>query len=194
MDQILTLQNVASTDFNATVEVTLQAITKASHSVAVSLNDSPIGTVSFEGFAPGTLNTSVPQSLLREGANVFKLTAQNGETDFSFIDQIRVTYAHSFKADNNSLRFTGAGSQQATIDGFTNADIRLVDITDPNAVQEVKGSVKSQNGVYSISGTIPGAGQRLMLAFTAAARSDAGVSPRISRRTGGAQTRVPNSS
>ena len=176
-DQVLTLQNVAQTDGTASIEITMQAVSKVSHNVAVSLNDMPIGNILFDGFTLGTFNAVVPQSLLREGANVVRLIAQNGLADYSFVGHIRVTYAHTYKADNNVLRFSAPGAQQVTIDGFTSGDVRLVDITDAGAVQEVRGSVKSQGGVSSITVTVPGAGERLLLAFTdGQAKNAAGIS------------------
>ena len=141
------------------------------------LNGSAIGTISFGGLSAGTLTTSIPQSLLNEGANVFTLTSQNGPADNSFVDHIRVTYSHTFKAENNALRFSANGGQQVSVDGFSSSDIRLVDVTDPAAVQDVKVAVKTGNAGYYITATAPGAGNRLLLAFTdGSVGSAAGVS------------------
>jgi hypothetical protein len=177
VNQVVTLQNVASGAGAAVVDIALQAFTNGSHNAAVILNGSAIGTISFDGLSAGTLTTSVPQSLLTEGANVFTLTSQNGSSDVSLVDHIRVTYAHTFKADSNGLRFSALGGQGVAVDGFSSSDIRLVDVTDPAAVQDVKVLVKAGNGGYSITATAPGAGNRLLLAFTdGVVKGAAGVS------------------
>jgi hypothetical protein len=177
VDQSVTLQNVAPGAGAAAVEIVLQAFQSGSHDVAVLLNGSAIGTISWGGMSQGTLATSVPQSLLTEGANVFTLTSQNGSSDVSLVDHIRVTYAHTFKAESNGLRFSAIGGQGVAVDGFSSSDIRLVDVTDPAAVQDVKVLVKAVNGGYSITATAPGAGNRLLLAFTdGVVKGAAGVS------------------
>jgi len=177
VNQVVTLQNVASGAGAAAVDIALQAFTSGSHDVAVLLNGSAIGTISFGGLSAGSLTTSVPQSLLTEGANVFTLTSQNGPSDVSLVDHIRVTYSHTFKADNNALRFSANGGQLVAVDGFSSSDIRLVDVTDPAAVQDVKVLVKAGNGGYSITATAAGAGNRLLLAFTdGVVKGAAGVS------------------
>ena len=59
--------------------------------------------------------------------------------DMSLIDSIRFTYWHTYRADDDALRFTAQGGEQVSIDGFSNPSIRVFDITDPNAVVEVLG-------------------------------------------------------
>ena len=64
--------------------------------------------------------------------------------DLSLIDTLRLTYGHTYTADNDSLRLPGVGGRTLGVDGFSSSQIRVVDITDPQAVQEIPGRIQSQ--------------------------------------------------
>ena len=167
VDQSLTLQHLASTSSGqASLEVALQGVTTVPHRVRIDVNGASAGELSFEGQVQGVTRFALPQPLLKEGENVLRLTSLAGPSDVSLVDFIRITYWHVFTADNNSLRFTAAGKQVVTIDGFTNSQVRMFDVTDPNAIQEVLGTVRKGSSGFGITITVPGSGQRTMLAMT----------------------------
>ena len=62
--------------------------------------------------------------------------------------------------DNDQLRFTARGGSAVTLRGFTTDRVRVMDVTDPHAVQELFGEVK--DGTLKI--TIPGTGTRTLIA------------------------------
>ena len=76
--------------------------------------------------------------------------------DVSLVDTIRLTYWHTYTADDNGLRLTAQGGSHLTVDGFSNPKIRVFDITEPNDPIEVLGKVESQKGGYAISFRVPG--------------------------------------
>jgi predicted extracellular nuclease len=167
VDQSLTLRHLAAPPAaQATLEVALQGVTVAHHQVSILLNGSPVGVASFDGQTLYTARLSVAPALLKEGENVVNLAAQGGATDACLVDYIRVTYPHSFTADNNALRLTAVGKQQVTIDGFTASAIRVFDVTDANAAQEVIGAVKPQKNGFAVTVTAPGDGPRTLLVMT----------------------------
>src|SRR5262249_34071004 len=100
------------------------------------------------------------------------LTAQGGENDFSFVDYVRISYWHTFIADNDALRVTTPGKQQVSIGGFTSGAIRVLDVTDPNLVQELVGQIDPQKNGFAVRVVPPGDGQRIILAI-----SDANIKP-----------------
>jgi len=177
-----------STASDAQLDVTLQGVTWAPHLVNVSVNNEDLGEVSFSGQSQGTNRLRVSQSLLREGENQVRLAVKGGAVDISLIDSIRLTYGHAFTADNDALRFTLEGGQQTSIDGFTRSEIKVMDITDPDAPYEVAGVIEPAQSGYRIIVGAAGAGQRTLLAFTTdQARTPARVSPNIAsdlRHTG----------
>jgi len=135
------------------------------HRVQVQINGARAGEVSFNGQAQGTARFSIPQALLKEGQNLVTLIPQGEQADVSLVDSVSITYQRSFTADNDALKFTIGGKKSVTVDGFSSADIRVFDITDPNNVQEVLGKVKQRGAGYSVSISAVGKTKSTMLAL-----------------------------
>jgi len=165
--QSLTIQHLdQASKGESVVEVALQGVTEAHHSVGVQLNGVYLGDVVFEGQTAGVARFPVPQSMLKEGTNQIGLTAMGGLSDVTLTDYARITYQHAFTADGNVLRMTVPGRQQVTVGGFTNSAVRVLDVTNPNAVQELTARVQSQKGGISVTVAAQDAGQRRLIAFT----------------------------
>ena len=176
INQTVTLPHVASTSANATLEVALQGVTRVPHQVTVTINGAAVGSVSFNNQARGVAQFTVAPSKLKEGDNTVQLVSQGGEQDVSLLDVIRITYQHVYMADSNLLQLAATAGQPVTIDGFTSAIVRIVDVTDANNPQELSAAVKPGKNGYAITTTVSGAGQRRLLAFAeSAARQAASV-------------------
>ena len=119
----------------------------------------------FTDQSPGVTTLSVSQSLLVEGENHVSLVAQGGDMDVSLVDYIRLTYWHTYTADNDTLRFTASGGQQVWVDGFSSSAGAGGGHYGPEGVQEVVGQVKPQGSGYAVQFVVPGSGQRTLLAF-----------------------------
>ena len=166
VDQSLTLQHVdQSATGAATIEVSLQGVTTLPHKVWVYLNGTFAGEVSFDGQAGAVSRFNVSQSLLRSGDNQVRFVAQAGTTDISLVDYISLSYWHSFTADDNALRLTTPGNQQVTITGFSSEAIRVLDVTDPDAPQELETKIEQQRTGFAVTTASPGAGERRLLAI-----------------------------
>jgi hypothetical protein len=166
VDQTLSLQHLDPAASEAFLEVALQGVSQVRHRVKVEINGARAGEVSFNGQAQGVSRFSIPHALLKEGQNLVTLVPQGDSADVSLVDYIRITYQHSFTADNDALRFTAGGKQAVTVDGFSSGDIRVFDITGPNTVQEVSGKVKQRGAGYSVSIGSLGKTERTLLALT----------------------------
>jgi hypothetical protein len=167
VDQSLTLQHVDQSAAGAAmIEVALQGVTTLPHKVSVYLNGAFAGEVSFDGQIEGISRFSVAQSLLRSGDNQVRLVAQAGPSDISLVDYIRLSYWHSFVADGDSLRLTVPGNQEVTIGGFTNGAIRVLDVTDPDSVQELVARIEQQKSGFAVTVASRGAGERRLQAIT----------------------------
>jgi peptidase C25-like protein/lamin tail-like protein len=165
VDQSILVQHLDKTSTEqAELQVALQGVTLTAHRVRVSLNDQPLGEVVFDYQDAGVLRLNVPHSLLKEGQNQVRLTSVGGDRDISLVDHIKLTYGHAYIADDDVLRFTAKGKQRITVDGFSNSEIRVLDITDPNDVLEVTTAVE-RKGSYSVSFSAPAKRQRTLLAF-----------------------------
>jgi hypothetical protein len=156
-------QNAAG---EAQLRVALQGVSMAPHSVTVALNGRQAGTVTFRDQKEGVATLAVASTVLREGQNQLTLTVEGGEEDTSVVDNVELSYPHSYTADNNFLRFTAVSGQAETIGGFSNAQIGVLDISDPEAVTFVPGTITRQAGGYSTTIVPQRGGTRTLLALT----------------------------
>jgi hypothetical protein len=153
----------------AQLQVALQGVSFAAHRVDVALNGRQLGTVTFRHQTAGIATLAVPEGVLQEGQNLLTLTVKGGDEDVSVVDRVELTYPHRYTADNDALRFTAPGGQAATIGGFSNAQIFVVDISDPEEVTLVPGRITRHAGHYSVTVVPRGWGTRTLMALTGAA-------------------------
>ena len=167
VDQVLTVAHRdPAPPEDPVLEIALQGGTNVAHRVQVLFNEVEVGEVIFAGQSRSEATFSIPQSYLLDGDNVVTLVSQGGETDISLIDEIRLTYWHSYTADGDRLRFSAQGGEQVSIDGFSQTPVRVVDVTDPNAVLEVAGLSQPNGTGYAVTVQVPGQGSRTLLALT----------------------------
>jgi signal peptidase I len=172
VDQVFTLTHLdPSPQGEAGLEVTLQGVVDGLHQVEVRLNGLPVGMVTFEGMAQGTTQVRLPQNRLQEGANVVALVAQGGETDISLVASVRLTAWRFYQADSDLLEAPVRGGDQVTITGFSSPQVRVLDVTQPDAVQAVRARVKREKTGFAVTVVAPGSGSRALLVFTEARRA-----------------------
>ncbi|HXX84535.1 MAG TPA: C25 family cysteine peptidase, partial [Casimicrobiaceae bacterium] len=148
------------------LQVTLQGGAAGPHSVAVSLNGIALGNVKFNDLANFTTTFAV--SSVAEGANVLTLTASSPE-DVSVVDDVQLTYPHSYTADGDYLRFTAPSGRATKISGFSGASVIAIDITDASNPSLVTGTMSGSAPNYALT-IVPtaGTGTRTLLAMTSA--------------------------
>ncbi len=146
------------------LRVRLQGATMGPHAVAVSLNGRPVGAVSFRGQA--NVEASFPVAVVNEGPNTLTLTGASPD-DVTVVDDVQLTYPHSYLADGDQLRFTAPVKKTTTIGGFGTQAITVLDITDPANPSLVTGKVSGSapNYAFTIVPTV-GTGTRTLLAVT----------------------------
>jgi hypothetical protein len=131
------------------LEVALQGVSTQPHQINVFFNDTQVGTINYF-FRDHTVVT-IPLSLsqLQEGGNNIKLATTTGG-DVNIVDYIRLTYPHKYQADNNALRFSLKNNLTARVEGFTNPNIRLLDITNPLDVQQLRPTIEPSGAGYAL--------------------------------------------
>jgi uncharacterized repeat protein (TIGR01451 family) len=146
--------------------VAVQGATPGDHRVSVTLNGSFLGTVACYGQEAGSATFNLPLAAIRAGHNEVALVGTAGDLDISFVDYLRLTYPHTFTADDNVLRFPATGSREVTVGGFSTSDIRVIDVTDPLQPEEVESKVVASGSGYALV-TIPQSqGERVLFATT----------------------------
>jgi hypothetical protein len=135
----------------ALLSIGLQGTTQQAHLVNVLVNDVMVGSMSYDSqqYAEQTFNLAVSQ--LHEGDNVIKFVVAGGSGDHSLYSYARLTYPRTFRASNDTLAFSLRSTQTVKVDGFTTPNIRMLDISDPAAVQEMRPIVEDTGSGVSLS-------------------------------------------
>ncbi len=167
VEHIISLHHLDPTpSAEARLDVILQGVTTDPHSVAIQLNGIEIGRMDFTGPMREIGTFALPQADIREGENRVTLEPLGDEADVSVVENIQLTYWHTYMADRDALNFTAPGPSEVTIDGFSQPTIRVVDITDPHVIRELTGKVVTHETGSSITVRADGEHQRTLFAFT----------------------------
>ena len=169
VDQDITVAHVDSaSSLTVTLNVTLQGVTdQQPHGVSVALNGAPVGEIYYADHANVSKSFAVSNALLRNGSNTVTLTALNGDNDVNLVQSITIEYAHTYTADSDWLRATATAGDTVRIDGFSNAQVEVFDVTNPLAITQLTAPVSSDSSGFGVTLTVPGARstQRTLLAF-----------------------------
>jgi hypothetical protein len=141
----------------AQLTIAVQGVSLGVHQINVFVNGTLAGTISYSDESATTQTLSFPGAWLNDGTNLIKLAPISTTTDVSLMDTLRLTYPHSFRAENDSLQFSVKATQSARVDGFTSGDIRVVDVSDTSAVQIIRPAI--DGGGNAFAATVP-AGER----------------------------------
>jgi len=164
----LDLNNVDLTaQWEGTLEIALQGVSTVGHVINVTFNGVPLAPLTLYYHDNVVFKIPVTMSQLREGTNTLTFTTPT-TSGVTLVDYVRVTYAHAFKVDNDSLSYSAKAGQPVRVDGFTSPQVRVVDVTDPNNVQEIAPEILAQGGSYSIlipTNSWSGKGRHTFLAF-----------------------------
>jgi hypothetical protein len=133
----------------AKLEVVLQGVSNESHLVQVRFNGTDLGAMNFANTEHSSQTFAVPASALHDGDNIVELASLGGASDISLVDMLRLTYNRSLVADDNALSFSMKTPQVVRISGFTNANVRVLDISDPSSISELKPLVTPEDGGYA---------------------------------------------
>ncbi|HEX3086207.1 MAG TPA: C25 family cysteine peptidase, partial [Pyrinomonadaceae bacterium] len=134
--------------------LSLQGASLGPHQANVFVNGTLAGSLTFSDQSSTIQTLSVPGSWLVDGDNAIKIAPASATNDVSLVDYLRVTYPHSFRAENDSLQFSLKSTQSARVDGFTSSDIRVVDVTDPGSVQVIRPIIDGSGNAFGA--TVPG--------------------------------------
>jgi hypothetical protein len=147
------------------LEIALQGVTPLTHQVQVKVNGTNVGTIAFDARQHSVTRLPFDSSMLCDGDNLISLAAVGGDTDISFVDWMRLTYARQYVAENNALQFSVPGGKGVRVKGFTSPNIRLIDITNPQSVTELDATLIPEGTGYTLRVSAKGTEVRSFLAF-----------------------------
>ncbi|MGD2085470.1 MAG: C25 family cysteine peptidase [Candidatus Aminicenantes bacterium] len=113
------------------------------HHVKVSVNGTPIGESQWDGTDTHTFSISFSQSLFTQGQNTIEVKGVlAGGVTYSifYVNCFDLSYHRHYQAVNNKLLCRGDGNPVITIDGFSDSNINVFDVTDPMAAKVVTGT------------------------------------------------------
>lgn len=171
VDQQLSAPNFDNTSsLPITLDLTLQGgVDGQPHQVSVQFNGANIGELDFAGLTLASQSFTVEPSLVLNGANTVTLAALQGDNDVSVVQSLVLHYPHTFTADGDWLKATVPAGTSVQIAGFSNAQIRVFDITDTLNINEIAGNVTQNAGTYQVQVILPASGPEMhtLLAFSA---------------------------
>ncbi|MFZ2631257.1 MAG: C25 family cysteine peptidase [Desulfosalsimonadaceae bacterium] len=122
----------------ATLTVALQGASEAfsgdDHHAVISVNGLVVGDVRLDGLNASSVSFQVNTDILQNGENNVEISGikESGVPyDIFYINYITIEYPRYYTAVDNYLTADGNGYGTLNIDGFTDPDIRVFDITDP---------------------------------------------------------------
>ena len=124
------------------------------HETTVAVNGAAAGSAVWSGI--GWTEAAFAGVSLLDGANTVSLSC-TGALDKTAADWFEVSYARSFAAAADTLKFTHAGGYRYRVTGLTTADAELYDVTDPAAVRRVVNGTYSGSGPYTLEAEPAGA-------------------------------------
>ena len=132
----------------------LEDPTYPDHHASISLNNTQVGDVWWDGLDWKTLEMPIPAGLLVAGENILKVTAVNdtGLTyDVFYIDWAELDFSNTFLAENNELAFTYAtpGTWKYVVGGFTSSLVDVYDVSNPAAPVRITGIGSTGSGPYA---------------------------------------------
>ena len=162
MNYPLILNNISPAADNAHVHVQLRGYTTISkispdHHTRVYINNTLIDDKRWDGQTVFNHDVSIPHSYLLEGTNTarIELVKDTGASvDQVFLNWIGIDYFDTYVAESNKLVFTTPSSNtlQFKVTGFTNSDIEVYDITNPENTVIITNTSKtiSGNGIATV--------------------------------------------
>ena len=111
------------------------------HRVRILVNGQSIGEAGLQGFEGREFSFTLSPHLLREGINTVELEGvsdPNVPYSIVYLDSLSVSYDREYWASGGSLLAFADGHDVLTVDGFQTADVRVLDITDPDVPRRVR--------------------------------------------------------
>ena len=127
-----------ATSGTAILTVNLHGVTDTAaaseHHARFYLNDNLIGETQWDGLVAHTCQFLVNQSILRDGKNTFVVSGLlDGGVKYSYfyLNSLALSYQQYYQVANNTLWCHGGANQTISVIGFTDAQVMVLDVTQP---------------------------------------------------------------
>ena len=175
LDLDVNITHLAATEADCTVRVMLRGNTKLAHHVRIYLNGQLLEDATWYGQTQHLTEVLVPQTYLNEGANTItlELLGDVADVDAIYLNWLEVGYHRQYITDSDSLEFDwpSGGIHHLQVEGFTQEDILVFDITEAaNPIRIVASEIESAGARYRVTFQDEVYTAKTYLALTAAQR------------------------
>jgi len=138
------------------------------HETTISLNNEALGTDTWTGSSAYTQVAEIRDGLLSPGRNTVSVESTGNTIDVIYVNRIEITYPRRLVASGSALTFQidTEAETPVEISGFNQENIRIFDITTPEAVMRVTNiDMTAEGSQYTAQFTHP-SGSKTYTAIT----------------------------
>ncbi len=170
----ISLKNFSTTSGNFSMKLNLRGETSLAHLTKVYVNGTKVDEFTWSGQVDKTQDiANISPALFTSGSNTIKveeLLASGTSVDRVYVNWFEINYTDTYAAESDALKCTGEGSGGTgfQIKNFSNATIRVFDVTDPANVSSMENpKITASGSTYLVHFEAALAGARTFYALTA---------------------------
>lgn len=158
INQTITLGNYAGAEISFKMKLfgmTQELMVYPDHYALVNVNGSKVGEASWDGFHTHEFEGLIPANLIQNKVLNLEITTEQQDyaADIFFLDWFEFSYQRDFGVTDNRLSFgyDTAGNWTYELTGFTNSNIEVFDISNPNDLKRfISNQVVPANGKFNL--------------------------------------------
>lgn len=156
----------------ATLRVTLGAVSATHHRTRISLNDNELYDETWNGVATRTAEMTFAANLLHAGTNTVRVTETIPSPNTVWINALELEYPGAYAARNDVLRFRqdNSGTWEYQVTGLSGAKVQVWDVSDPFNPELVNAAPIPTGSTYTAQFTDDAPAPREYYALTDAQR------------------------
>lgn len=161
------LSGVDYTSPTASIDLTLQGVTRTNHQTKLFINNTEVGILEGANFSSMTGRFTFSTGILNEGSNTLRMITLNNVpgniSDNSLFDSLKINFARRYLADQNRLSFYVPNYKTSYAENFSSSNIRVFDTTNSDTPILLNGlTVEQSNGTFRVN--LPSNRSRIMYA------------------------------
>ena len=156
VDFDVNITHPVDTQENCTVRMMVRGNTKLDHHIRVYLNGQLLEDATWYGQTQHLTVVQTPQTFLKEGINkiTIELLGDVADVDIIYLNWLAVDYHRQYLTDNDILKFSwqGSGVHNFQLEGFSQKDVSVYDITDAvNPIRIVNPKIEPTGEKHQVS-------------------------------------------
>lgn len=136
---------------DVTLRVALGGISYTTHHTQISVNGILVADETWYGALTRDVEVTFPANILRAGDNTLRVAEMNPAPNYIWINRFALDYTSAFAARADALAFrqTSGGAWEYTVDGFTQPQVSVYDVTDASNVARLDVTTAPNGNTYT---------------------------------------------